>query len=342
MALPAPAWLVPQLLHAVQHALAEHTAPTDAVAVALSGGADSAMLAAHAAHAVQLAGSGRPLCFFHVHHGLQVYADAWQAHVHRLALMLGVPCLSRCVQVQAAARHGVEAAARHARRAALADMAGQAGVGHLLLAHHQDDQAETVLLRLLRGAGSAGLAAMAPASRHNGLLWLRPWLDVPRSGILQAAGAFAVDTGWHPVDDPSNRDDAYTRSALRNRLVPHLNQRWPAWQATLGRHASQARETADLLESLAARLLAGLEPAPDGLSFSLRAWRLLTAAEQALVLRHWLQCNGLPMPSQARLNDWMRQLRQLHAEGHDRHMRVRHADAWVCCHKGRVVLQYGA
>lgn len=342
MAPSLPAWVVPELLHALQQALAEHAAPEDAVAVALSGGADSAMLAAHSAYAVRQGGATRPLYFFHIHHGLQVHADAWQSHVHRLGLLFDTPCLSRCVRVQAAARHGVEAAARNARRAALVEMAAQVGVGHLLLAHHQDDQAETVLLRLLRGAGPTGLAAMAPASRQHGLVWLRPWLDAPRSCILQAAEAFAPDTGWHAADDPSNRDDAYTRSALRTRLVPHLNERWPAWQATLGRHARQARETADLLESLAARLLAGLEPAPDGRSFSLRAWRLLTAAEQALVLRHWLQCNGLPMPSQARLNDWMRQLRQLHAEGHDRHMRVRHADAWVCCHKGRVVLQYGA
>lgn len=342
MALPAPGWLVPELLHCLQRGLAEHTAPNAPVAVALSGGADSAMLAAHSAYAVQQAGTGRPLYFFHIHHGLQVQADAWQTHVHRLGLLLDIPCLSRCVQVQAAARHGVEAAARNARRAALAEMAARMGVDHLLLAHHQDDQAETVLLRLLRGAGPTGLAAMAPVSHQNGLVWLRPWLDAPRSLLRQAAAAFAHVTGWHAVDDPSNRDDTYTRSALRARLVPHLNARWPGWQASLARHARQARETADMLEAFAAGLLQGLELDPDGQSFSLRAWRLLGPPEQALVLRHWLRRHGLPMPTQARLDDWMRQLRQLHAEGHDRHMRVSHAGAWLTCRKGRVELDLPA
>ncbi|MGB5806775.1 tRNA lysidine(34) synthetase TilS, partial [Castellaniella sp.] len=152
--------LDPSLLRALDTALAALPAGA-AVGVALSAGADSAMLALHAAQTAR--GRGLRLHCFHIHHGLQAEADDWLIQAHRLAGLLRVCCHSRRVTVDVDGR-GMEAAARDARYTALAELAAHAGVGHLLLAHHQDDQAETVLLRLLRGTGPLGLAAMRPVT----------------------------------------------------------------------------------------------------------------------------------------------------------------------------------
>ena len=143
------------------------------MAVAVSGGADSALLAVHAAAVARELGIG--LSLFHVHHGLQAAADAWGRQVHALGSLLGVPVAEARVQVEQAAGKGIEAAARDARYAALARLANAHGTRHVLLAHHRNDQAETVLLRLLRGTGLAGMAAMSPATQRDGVWYLRPW-----------------------------------------------------------------------------------------------------------------------------------------------------------------------
>lgn len=306
-------------------------------AVALSGGADSAMLAAHAALVAQQ--RGIELHCFHVHHGLQRHADAWQTHVHDLCQLLHVACHSVCIEVNDAGRDGIESAARDARYAALAGLAEHAGVDTIMLAHHRNDQAETVLLRLLRGAGPTGLSAMAPESLRQGFRYLRPLLDIDRAHILAQAARFSQLTGWRPVHDPTNSDDAYTRAAVRERLAPHLNERWPGWQSILARHARLSGETALVLDEVASHDFAGLEPDHAKHSFSLAAWRRLSAPRQALVLRYWLAQAGLRMPSDARLHDLMRQMRGLHALGHDRQMRVKHGGHFVCCIRGRVFIE---
>ncbi|WP_345797279.1 tRNA lysidine(34) synthetase TilS [Castellaniella sp. MT123] len=322
------------LLTAVRVALADVPAGA-ALGVALSAGADSAMLALHAARVA--ADTGRHLHCFHIHHGLQASADEWLNQAHRLAGLIGVSCHSRRVRVDAQGT-GMEAAARAARYAALADLAAQAGVGHVLLAHHQDDQAETVLLRLLRGAGPLGLGAMAPVMRRDDLLYLRPWLDQPRSHILQAADRFAAISGWQPVHDPSNRDARYARGAVRADLAPVLDGRWPAWRRTLARHARQARELEQWALDAVREDWPRLDPDADGLGFSLASWRLLPASRQAPVLRFWLRSQGLRMPTEARLDAWLKQLREVHALGHDRQVRLRHESHWIVVQKGRVLL----
>ena len=328
-----------RLVQAIAHSVAALPERPEGLAVAVSGGPDSAMLAVHASIFAQQ--EPLPLHFFYIHHGLQKPAEPWQAHVHDLAQYLRVPCHSLRIQVDLSRGDGVEAAARDARYAALARLSRQAGVDHILLAHHRNDQAETVLLRLLRGTGPTGLAAMAPVARRQGLTYLRPWLNVDRAVILSLAGAFAELTGWRAVRDPANSDDKYTRSALRARLAPELNQRWPGWQRNLARHARQSAQVAQVLDEVCASDFAGLDPSEDGRSFSLAAWRELSPARQALVLRHWLALFDQPMPSDARLQDAMRQLRGLHAMGHDRQMRVRHGAVWIRCVKGRVILDQG-
>ncbi|MGB3705645.1 MAG: tRNA lysidine(34) synthetase TilS [Castellaniella sp.] len=325
--------LDPSLLRALDTALAALPAGA-AVGVALSAGADSAMLALHAAQTAR--GRGLRLHCFHIHHGLQAEADDWLIQAHRLAGLLRVCCHSRRVTVDVDGR-GMEAAARDARYTALAELAAHAGVGHLLLAHHQDDQAETVLLRLLRGTGPLGLAAMRPVTERGGLIWLRPWLDLPRSAILDSARRFEALSGWRPASDPSNVDERYARGALRAGLAPVLDARWPAWRRTLARHAGQARDLSDWVDETAHADWAGLDPAPDGRAFSLAAWRALPVSRQAPLLRHWLHALGLRMPTEARLQAWLRQLRGVHALGHDRDVRLGHEGVWIVVQRGRVL-----
>ena len=330
---PWQAALDPALVRAVDVALAGR-ATGAAIGVALSAGADSAMLALHAAHVARR--RALHLHCFHIHHGLQAAADDWRVQAHRLAGLLQVDCHSRRVTVDVDGR-GMEAAARDARYAALTDLATHAGVQTLLLAHHQDDQAETVLLRLLRGTGPLGLAAMRPVTQRQGVTWLRPWLEQPRSAILGCAQRFQALSGWQPVSDPTNADERYARGALRTGLGAALDARWPAWRRTLARHAAQAGELSDWVAEAARADWETLDPTPDGHGFSLVAWRDLPASRQAPVLRFWLQGLGLRMPTEARLQDWLRQLRQVHALGHDRDVRLRHEHVWIVVRRGRVL-----
>ena len=304
------------------------------IAVAFSGGADSAMLAVHAAAVAPALGI--EVLLFHVHHGLQAQADAWVRHGQDLAARLALPLHEARVQVEPAAGKGIEAAARDARYAALAGLARQHDVHHILLAHHRNDQAETVLLRLLRGTGLAGMAAMAPVAQRDGVTYLRPWLERDRSEILRAAKDLEAAIGWRAVQDPTNADPRYTRAALRELLAPVLDARWPGWRAIVARHARHMAEAAEILDEVAAEDFARLDPSPDGVSFSLQAWRGLSPARQAHVLRHWLARNGARMPTDARMADLLRQLRGLHSLGHDRQLRVEQAGHVVRCHRGRV------
>jgi len=332
--------MLPRLTQALDACLdAPGLVGLERLAVAASGGLDSCVLAVYAQAAAQA--RGLALHLFHIHHGLQAWADQWQAQVHALADLLGVTCHSLRVTVDPDSGLGLEAAARAARYGGLAQLADQVDVRHILLAHHRDDQAETVLLRLLRGAGPQGLAAMQTVTEQNGLTLLRPFLHLDRR-VLQAAwehwpGARHVTV----AQDPSNADPRYTRAALRALLVPALDARWPAWRGNLARHAALSAETHTLLHAVAAQDFSGLNPAADNSHFSLAAWRALSSARQALVLRYWLGLHGLAAPTQARLRELMRQLRGVHALGHDRHLRLRHAGAWIVCVRGRVGLRRG-
>ena len=273
---------------------------------------------------------------FHVHHGLQASADEWGRQVRVLAERLALPLSEARVDVALGAGKGIEAAARDARYAALARLAGERGIRHVLLAHHRNDQAETVLLRLLRGPGLVGMAAMKPASARDGVVYLRPWLELGREAILRAADDVEAACGWRPVQDPTNADPRYTRAALRELLAPALDARWPGWRAIVARHARHMAQAAEILDEVAREDFAALDPSPDGASFSLKAWRGLSEARQAHVLRHWLERNGARMPTDARMQDLLRQLRGLHSLGHDRQLRVEQAGHVIRCHRGRV------
>lgn len=314
-------------------------APQAPVAVALSGGADSVALAIVAAEHCH--DTGRPLYFFHIHHGLMSQADDWVAHLHQFSQEFNIPLQVRHVQVDLAAGLGIEGAARDARYLALSQLCHEHGVVALLLAHHRQDQAETVLLRLLRGTGVSGLAAMQADVQRSGMRLLRPWLDVDRAELLAVAHAHEQRTGWVAVQDPSNTDPKYARGALRSALAPVLNTYFPAWRQTLVRHAKQASEVNEVLGEVAALDLVTLDVKPEDQSFSLLPWRALSCARQAMVVRHWLQEQGVAMPGERRLADLLRQLRQLHALGHDRELLWQHGSVAVRCKQGRVVLSSG-
>ncbi|MCY1358093.1 tRNA(Ile)-lysidine synthase [compost metagenome] len=271
------------------------------IAVALSGGRDSVALLHAACVATQ--GTAARVVALHVHHGLQAAADEWDRFCEALCAQWQVGYFVRRVAVQPAAGEGVEAAARRARYAALAAMCADSGARLLLFAHHQDDQVETVLLRLFRGAGVAGMAgmpAMRPLDAHGGVMLLRPWLDVSRDEIDAYCAANALR--W--IDDPSNADARYARNALRAHL-PALVSAFPALRANVVQAAAHFAQASELIDQLAAAAMAQLaHPGRDAdtlAELDLAGLRALPAAQADAVLRLWLRDLGTRAPSTARL-----------------------------------------
>lgn len=252
--------------------------------VAFSGGLDSTVLL-HALVQVSRHTVLPPISAIYVDHGLQAAAAEWPAHCQRVCDELGVPLRIRSVQVAAGA--SLERAAREARYAAFAASLGAGDV--LLLAQHQDDQAETILYRLLRGAGVRGLAAMAAhrplAAGHA----VRPLLDVSRRELE----AYAATHGLRWVEDPSNSDTGFARNFLRQEILPRLQAHWPKASRVLARAAQHQAEAQELLEELAGldlRVALGRLDL-DWLSIpclDLRPLRQLSDARQRNLLRHWL------------------------------------------------------
>lgn len=229
------------------------------IVVALSGGIDSVVL-------LHLLKDRPGVSAAHVHHGLSPNADAWAAFCRRLCKTWKVPLAVRKVRVKKG-RKGLEAAAREARYAAFAKLRCEC----IALAHHLDDQAETVLMNLLRGTGLRGASGMQKLSRLEGKLLVRPLLDVPRESIVEYARRHGLE--W--IDDESNADEALTRNFVRHRLSPLLETRFPQWKRALARAARHfSRE-------------------------ELRAQDLLRA---------FLREKGLKAPSEAKLVEMLRQL----------------------------------
>lgn len=258
------------------------TAPT--VAVAFSGGRDSlALLHATVRAARPL---GLQVLALHVHHGLLPEADAWERRVRRLCARwaaAGWPLRLRCHRLVGAPAPGdsLEAWARRGRRAALAAMAVEEGASLLLLAQHRRDQAETVLLQALRGAGPRGLAAMPAVATRDGLVWARPWLDHPR----EAVDAYIARHRLRPVEDPTNADPRFARGRLRQQVWPALRQAFPEAEACLAEVARRAAEADAVLQEMGAADLALMA---DASGLHRARWLGLSAARRTLVLRAWL------------------------------------------------------
>jgi tRNA(Ile)-lysidine synthase len=266
--------------------------------VALSGGADSASLLAVAA---ELGGTfrGLPLRAVHVDHGLQPAAVCFRETCAALCAALNIPLTVVSLEVQTPPGVSIEAAAREARYAALARELKNGEC--LLTAHHSQDQAETVLLQALRGAGLKGMSAM-PLLRTLGSGWhLRPVLDVPRDELLacgaRSSGASAVD--------PMNQDLRFDRNYLRRRVWPLIETRWPGLAAVLSRTARHSAEAQGLLDDAAAAHVTRLR---DGDALSLPRLRALKPTERINVLRLWLRASDVEPPSTARLTEALRQM----------------------------------
>lgn len=259
--------------------------------VAFSGGVDSAALL----HAL-VAGRGAmsvPQLAVHVDHGLHPDSAHWAEHCRAFAAGLGVEFALRRVNVDTQADGGPEAAARRARYAALRSFL-EAG-DWLLSAHHQDDQAETLLLNLMRGSGPTGLAGIPPLRRFAAGWLARPLLDTPRAELE----AYARGHGLDFVEDPSNLDRRYDRNFLRLEVLPRLELRWPDAAGRIRRSAELARDAAGLLRDLASEDCARLGERPDRLS--VEGLLDLPPARRRNLLRYAIGDLGLPVPGAARL-----------------------------------------
>jgi len=272
----------------LQHALRAH--PTGALCVAYSGGPDSTVLLHALAHLPEARARG--LRALHVDHGLHAESARWAAHCRAFCAALGIGCEVHAAKVDRSGGIGLEAAARHARYAVFAGCL-QADE-RLLLAHHQDDQVETVLLKLLRGAGPEGLGGMrAVRALGRGVAW-RPLLELPRRTLLDYLRVHHLPC----IDDPSNDDRQLARNHLRHAVIPLLQTYWPHADVSIVHSAKLCRAAADTLQ---VEWLSALETLRDDATNSLdaRGWLALAPAWRAPLLAHWLHAQGLPAPTTA-------------------------------------------
>lgn len=278
----------------VDAVLRRHVRRDARLRVGLSGGIDSVVLLHALARGLRWPAA--QLSAVHVNHGLSPHASIWADFCKRLCRRLGVPL--QIVAVEVKRGNSTEAAARAARYGVFA--AG--GAEPVVLAHNRDDQAETVLLQLLRGAGPRGLSAMPEMKAASGGMpaVLRPLLDVPRSVI----SAYARRHRLRWVDDASNRDRTYLRNFLRHDVMPQLLKKLPGADATLARAARHQAEASALLDVLAVQDL-GPRQVPGMLP--LAQLSPLAPHRARNMLRYFLRCNDVKMPDADRLDELLRQ-----------------------------------
>lgn len=266
------------------------TLPPAPLWLGFSGGLDSSVLLHALAHLPQARGRG--LTALHVCHGLHPDADIWAQRARTFAERLELPFRRADVAVGTIAQEGVEAAARRARYAAFARQLPNPGI--LALAQHRDDQVETVLLRLLHGAGQEGLAGMRALRPLRGdearLVW-RPLLDCPRAMLVDYAGAHGLD--W--IEDPANANPGFIRNRLRHAVIPALRAQFPDADARIAASAARLREEADALDHVARRELA-TQLAHDRSSLACEALRAMPIALRRRLLGFWLDRLDLPRP----------------------------------------------
>lgn len=292
------------------------------VAVALSGGRDSMALLDAAVAVIPR----DAVIAIHVHHGLSPNADQWADFCASECARHGVVCVVRKIAVGRVPRRSLEADAREQRRVALAAEAAAHGARAVLVAHHADDQAETLLLQLARGAGPRGLAAMPAARREGGLWWLRPFLDLPRRVIDDYVRARGIAF----VDDESNASPVHRRNALRQRVTPSLAAIFPGYPRTLVRAARLQAEAAGLLDELATADAARWF---DGTTLDRSAFAALPPPRAANLLRWFLRERGLAAPPEARLREM---LDQLSGAGADARVALDHDGRGLGVHRGRI------
>lgn len=284
-------------------------APALPLAVAYSGGADSTALLL--ACAEKWPGQ---VCAIHVHHGLQAAADDFERHCHAFCAELGVPLHVRRVDARHAPGQSPEDAARRARYEAFRALVDEGlAVRDIAIAQQADDQVETMLLALSRGAGLPGLSAMPAQWQRDGIRYHRPLLSVPGAQLrdwLRVRGVACVT-------DPTNADEQFTRNRIRARLLPALEAVFPQFRDTFARSAAHAAQAQGLLDELAAQDLAlvGMPPAIARL-------QTLSRARQANALRHWLRTRHATVPSTAQMQELLDQIAACTTRGHGLRIKV--------------------
>jgi tRNA(Ile)-lysidine synthase len=303
--------------------------PRAAVCVGFSGGLDSTVLVdLMARHGRE---TGRPVSAVHVHHGLSPNADAWAESCEAFCAARGVPLTIERVRVDRDSAEGVEGAARAARYAVYAKREEPV----VALAHHLDDQAETVLLQLLRGTGLKGVAAMPEmrALAGSAVRIYRPFLAFPRAALL--AHAKAASLTW--IEDESNLSSVHDRNYLRSEVAPLLDARFPGWRAAIARFSRHAASAGALLEKLAREDGPDAPAAePDVGAESMFIHRPLGDERRANALRSFLERNALAMPATARLEEMAR---QLYDARDDAQVRIEHAGVTLTRHRNRVHIE---
>lgn len=267
--------------------------PASAYLLAFSGGLDSHVLL-HAAAQLRAINPDLNLCAIHIDHGLQSLSADWAHHCQQVCEQLGVPFACESLQLKPRKGESLEAVAREARYAAFTRHLGADEM--LLTAHHRNDQAETLLLHLLRGSGVDGLAAMPEVRSFASGKLGRPLLSQTRRDLQAYADLYALDY----VEDPSNQDVRFDRNYLRQRVMPVLEERWPGVANTLARAARLQRESSSLLQGFLREKLPALQGGRPG---TLAVSRLLAedVAMQKALLRAWLEQGGFERPEEQKL-----------------------------------------
>jgi tRNA(Ile)-lysidine synthase len=302
------------------------------IAVAYSGGADSTALLLMCAQQCP----GRVVAL-HIHHGLQAAADDFAAHCTAFCARIGVPLHVVHVQAAHAAGQSPEDAARKARYQALLskvlelnsqiaqEFTAQAAIQTIAIAQHADDQVETLLLALSRGAGLPGLASMPERWQRDGIDFVRPLLHVPSADIRQwlaaqghaarLPGSANVGEGW--VEDPTNAYTQFTRNRIRHQVLPALQAVFPQFRDTFTRSARHAAQAQGLLAQIAEQDLALTGNPPH-----IKALQSLSPERQANALRHWLRTTHQAAPSAAQLDELQSQIAACTNRGKQIHIKV--------------------
>jgi tRNA(Ile)-lysidine synthase len=283
-------------------------APPLPAAVAYSGGADSTALL----HAARARWPGQ-VHAIHVHHGLQAAADAFADHCAATCASLDVPLHVVRLDARHAPGESPEDAARQARYRALAESALAHGLQCVLLAQHADDQVETLLLALSRGAGLPGLAAMPAQFERHGMRFERPLLQVPGPALR----LWLIEEGIAFIEDPSNADTRFTRNRIRHLVLPALEQAFPQFRETFARSARHAAQAQALLDRVGAEDLAAMGGAP-----AIAALQRLPRERQANLLRHWLRTVHGEAASAAQLDELLGQVGACTTRGHGLNLKV--------------------